>query len=60
LPFCTAPNILKAVDFANTHLADKPENFANNDALDSLYPGVSGGDQYNILHFTDLFIDYNY
>jgi hypothetical protein len=41
-------------------LADKPASLANNNALNSLYPGVVSGNQYNILHFSDLYIDYNY
>ena len=50
----------KASGYAALYLSDKPASLAGNDALDNLYPGVVTGNQYNILHFTDLYIDYNY
>jgi len=60
LPFCPTPTIQKASDYAILELSDKPASLSSNDFIDNLYPGVATGNQYNILHFTDLYIDYNY
>jgi hypothetical protein len=63
LPFCSAVPTLEISDWKTLHLADKPAGNANNDAIDNIYMNVmSGGSRpsYNILHISDLNIDYNY
>ncbi len=63
LPFCPAVATKEISDWSTLYLADKPLALANNNAIDTLYTTLmSSGARpsYNILHISDLNIDYNY
>ena len=63
MPFCPAMKTLELSDWSTLYLADKPAAIANNNAIDGLYTTLmSGGARpsYNILHISDLNVDYNY
>jgi hypothetical protein len=53
---------LELSDWATLYLADKPAALANNNAIDALYTTLMSGarSSYNILHISDLNVDYNY
>jgi hypothetical protein len=63
LPFCSALATLELSDWSKLYLTDKHASLANDNAIDTLYTTLmSGGARpsYNILHISDLNVDYNY
>lgn len=54
---------LELSDWEKLYLTDKPDAIKNNNAIDALYTTLMSGParpSYNILHISDLNVDYNY
>jgi hypothetical protein len=63
LPFCSALPTKEISDWVTLYLASKPAPLISNNYIDNLYSTViSGGARpsYNILHISDLNVDYNF
>ena len=63
MPFCSVVKSLELSDWSTLYLADKPAALANNNVIDGLYTTLMGAGarpSYNILHISDLNVDYNY